>query len=197
MGARADFPFTGYRAALLAGNVELVEGHSATPTGGTFVIDTVVYHSGANPPQLGQPLQIFIKSTGLGQLNVRAVIQEAYEAEARGLSPNDVVREILVAGRPTTVPLGTPEDAESLRRRYEVLREAIATEEHGSWTRTQSKPRSPSGRAFEARLSGKADLYRFRCVDNRRESNSRSQPTGDFDFDRSRERVRLAAVGSS
>jgi hypothetical protein len=46
--------------------VELVEGHSATPTGGTFVIDTVVYHSGANPPQLGQPLQIFIKSTGLG-----------------------------------------------------------------------------------------------------------------------------------
>jgi hypothetical protein len=41
------------------------------------------------------------------------------------------VREILIAGRPTTVPLGTPEDAESLRRRYEVLREAIATEEHG------------------------------------------------------------------
>jgi hypothetical protein len=66
VGARVDFPFTGYRAALLAGNVELVEGHSATPTGGTFVIDTVVYHSGANPPQLGQPLQIFIKSTGLG-----------------------------------------------------------------------------------------------------------------------------------
>jgi hypothetical protein len=73
VGARADFPFTGYKAALLAGNVELVEGHSATPTGGTFVIDTVVYSSGANPPQLGQPLQIFLKSTGFGQVNVRAV----------------------------------------------------------------------------------------------------------------------------
>lgn len=73
VGARADFPFTGYKAALLAGSVELIEGHSATPTGGTFVIDTVVYSSGANPPQLGQPLQIYIKSTGFGQVNVRAV----------------------------------------------------------------------------------------------------------------------------
>jgi hypothetical protein len=73
VGARADYSFTGYKAALLAGNVELVEGHSATPVGGTFVIDTVVYSSGANPPQLGQPLQIFVKSTGFGQVDVAAV----------------------------------------------------------------------------------------------------------------------------
>jgi hypothetical protein len=43
VGARADYSFTGYKAALLAGNVELVEGNSATPVGGTFVIDTIVY----------------------------------------------------------------------------------------------------------------------------------------------------------
>jgi len=73
VGARADYEFTGYKAALLAGNVELVEGHSATPVGGTFVIDTVVYSSGANPPQLGQPLQIFVKSEGFGQVDVAAV----------------------------------------------------------------------------------------------------------------------------
>jgi hypothetical protein len=73
VGARADESFTGYKAALLAGNVELVEGHSATPVGGSFAIDTVVYSSGANPPQLGQPLQIFVKSEGFGQADVAAV----------------------------------------------------------------------------------------------------------------------------
>ncbi len=73
VGARADESFTGYKAALLAGNVELVEGHSATPVGGTFTIDTVVYSSGANPEQLGQPLQVFVKSTGFGQVDVAAV----------------------------------------------------------------------------------------------------------------------------
>jgi hypothetical protein len=50
---------------------------------------------------------------------------------ARGLSLNEVVREILIAGRPKTVPSGIAEDAESLRKQYEVLREAIASEEHG------------------------------------------------------------------
>ncbi len=73
VGARADYEFTGYKAALLAGNVELVEGHRATPVGGTFVIDTIVYSSGANPAQLGQPLQIFVKSVGFGQVDVAAV----------------------------------------------------------------------------------------------------------------------------
>jgi hypothetical protein len=73
IGARADESFTGYKAALLAGNVELVQGNSATPVGGTFVIDTIVYSSGSNPPQLGQPLQIFVKSTGFGQADVAAV----------------------------------------------------------------------------------------------------------------------------
>jgi hypothetical protein len=52
---------------------KLVEGNSATPVGGTFVIDTVVYSSGSNPPQLGQPLQIFVKSERFGQVDVDAV----------------------------------------------------------------------------------------------------------------------------
>ncbi len=73
VGARADYPFTGYKAALLAGGVVLAEGNSATPVGGSFAIETLVYSSGANPAQLGQPLQIFIKSTGFGQVNVDAV----------------------------------------------------------------------------------------------------------------------------
>src|SRR5580698_4999505 len=67
VGARADFPFTGYVAALLAGNVTLAAGNKATPVAGTFVTEVVVYQSGANPPQLGQALQIFVKSVGTGQ----------------------------------------------------------------------------------------------------------------------------------
>jgi hypothetical protein len=73
VGARADYPFTGYTAALLAGNVIVAAGNSATPVGGTFVIDVVVCESGANPPQLGQPLQIFVKSTGTGEADIAAV----------------------------------------------------------------------------------------------------------------------------
>jgi hypothetical protein len=73
VGARADYPFTGYEAALLAGGTVLAKGSSATPVGGKFVIETIVYSSGAAPPQAGQPLQIFIKSTGFGQVNVDAV----------------------------------------------------------------------------------------------------------------------------
>ena len=73
VGARADYPFTGYRATLLAGNVLLATGNSATPVGGSFTTDTVVYQSGPAPAQLGQPLQIFIKSIGFGQVDVSAV----------------------------------------------------------------------------------------------------------------------------
>jgi len=70
IGARADYPFTGYLAALLAGNVVLASSNAATPVGGNFVTDVVVSKSGANPAQLGQPLQILVKSVGAGQVNV-------------------------------------------------------------------------------------------------------------------------------
>jgi len=73
VGARADYPFTGYLAALMAGNVTVAASHSATPVGGTFVSDVIEYKSGATPAQLGQPLQIFVKSVGTGQVDVAKV----------------------------------------------------------------------------------------------------------------------------
>ncbi len=73
VGARADYVFTGYAASLLAGNVLLASGHKATPVGGTFVTEVIVYQSGATPAQLGQPLQILITSTGNGQVNIAGV----------------------------------------------------------------------------------------------------------------------------
>jgi hypothetical protein len=73
VGARADYVFTGYAASLLAGNVTLASGHKATPVGGTFLTEVVVYESGATPAQLGQPLQILITSTGDGQVDVAGV----------------------------------------------------------------------------------------------------------------------------
>ena len=73
VGARADIPFTGYLAALLAGNVTLASRNAATPVGGNFVTDVIVAKSGANPPQLGQPLQILVKSIGTGQVDISSV----------------------------------------------------------------------------------------------------------------------------
>jgi hypothetical protein len=73
VGARADLVFTGYVAALLAGNVTLASGHRATPVGGTFVTEVVAFESGPTPAQLGQPLQILITSTGNGQVNIAGV----------------------------------------------------------------------------------------------------------------------------
>ena len=73
VGARADTTFTGYLAGLVAGNDLVARGNSATPVGGDFVIETITYNSGAAPPQLGKPLQIFIKSLGTGQVSVAAV----------------------------------------------------------------------------------------------------------------------------
>jgi hypothetical protein len=70
IGARADYPFTGYVASLLAGNVVLASSHKATPLGGTFVKEVVGYESGAAPAQLGQRLQIRITSMGEGQVNI-------------------------------------------------------------------------------------------------------------------------------
>lgn len=83
VGARADYPFTGYLTALLAGNVTLASRNAATPVGGSFVTDVVLYKSGANPAQLGQPLQILLKSVGTGQVDVASVSLTATpEAEA-------------------------------------------------------------------------------------------------------------------
>lgn len=73
VGARADYPFTGYMASLLAGNVKLASSNSATPAGGTFVTDVVVYNSGTSPAQLGKPLQILVRSLGTGQVNISGV----------------------------------------------------------------------------------------------------------------------------
>jgi hypothetical protein len=73
VGARADYVFTGYLAALLARNVTLVSGHRATPVGGNFVTEAVAYESGATPAQLGQPLQILITSTGAGTVDIQNV----------------------------------------------------------------------------------------------------------------------------
>jgi hypothetical protein len=73
VGARADNPFTGYTASLLAGNVLLASGHPATPVAGTFVTDVVAYQSEATPAQLGQPLQILITSSGDGQVDILSV----------------------------------------------------------------------------------------------------------------------------
>jgi hypothetical protein len=77
VGARADYPFTGYLAALLAGNATLASRNAATPLGGTFVTDQVAYQSGANPAELGQPLQILVKSIGTGQVDISGVLLTA------------------------------------------------------------------------------------------------------------------------
>lgn len=64
VGARLDFPMAGYTIALIAGNVILDVSSSLVPTPGTFLTDTIVYHSGANPAQLGQSLTIQLSGTG-------------------------------------------------------------------------------------------------------------------------------------
>jgi hapalindole biogenesis HpiC1 cyclase-like protein len=74
IGARDDEVFTGYTATLAAGNVTLVSGNSAIPLGGKFVNEVIMYNSGSTPPQLGQPLQVFVGSMGTGQMNVSDVI---------------------------------------------------------------------------------------------------------------------------
>jgi hypothetical protein len=59
---------------LAAGNVTLASGNSAIPLGGKFVNEVIMYNSGPTPPQLGQPLQVFVGSIGTGQMNVSDVI---------------------------------------------------------------------------------------------------------------------------
>jgi len=73
VGALSDEVFTGYYSALGAGNATLASGDAAIPLGGKFVNDVIVYDSGSSPAQLGQPLQILIKSVGTGQVNISNV----------------------------------------------------------------------------------------------------------------------------
>ena len=74
VGARADYPFTGYEATLMAGNVVVAAGNKSTPVGGGFATEVLTYSSGATPAQLGKPLQILIKSLGTGTVDVSAVV---------------------------------------------------------------------------------------------------------------------------
>lgn len=64
---------TGYVAALMAGGITLVSDSSLKPAPGTFLEETIVYNSGPNPPQLGRPLVIFVKSLGNGQVDIDKV----------------------------------------------------------------------------------------------------------------------------
>lgn len=63
------YPFTGYMAALMAGNVVLASDNTLSPAPGTWLTDVIVLKTGAARPQLGQPLQIFVKSFGTGQVD--------------------------------------------------------------------------------------------------------------------------------
>jgi hypothetical protein len=70
VGHRADFAFTGYFAALMAGNVVLAYDNSLSPAAGTFQTDVIVYKTGNSPPQFSQPITIFVKSFGTGQVDI-------------------------------------------------------------------------------------------------------------------------------
>jgi hypothetical protein len=74
LGGRADsIPFTGYTAALMAGNIVLASDGSRSPAPGYFTDEVITYTSGQHPPQLGKPLQIFVISKGTGQVSVNNV----------------------------------------------------------------------------------------------------------------------------
>jgi len=69
VGARADEPFTGYVATLLAGGMPIAIDDTLKPAPGTFLEDVMVYKSG--PTLLvGQLLAISIRSVGTGQVSI-------------------------------------------------------------------------------------------------------------------------------
>jgi hypothetical protein len=70
IGQRADYPFTGYEASLVAGNVVLVSDSHLWPAPGTFVSDVIVFKSGPSPAQSGQPIRILVRSVGKGEVDV-------------------------------------------------------------------------------------------------------------------------------
>lgn len=73
VGQQLGIAMTGYVAALMAGGITLVSDSSLKPAPGTFLEETIVYNSGPNPPQLGRPLVIFVKSLGNGQVDIDKV----------------------------------------------------------------------------------------------------------------------------
>jgi hypothetical protein len=77
IGQRADVPFTGYVASLMAGNVTLASDNSLLPAPGTFLTDVIVFRSGPYPLLVGRPLQILVKSVGTGEVDVDKVSLEA------------------------------------------------------------------------------------------------------------------------
>jgi len=70
VGQQLGIALTGYVAALMAGGVTLASNNSLKPAPGTFLEETIVYDSGPNPPQIGRPLLIFVKSFGNGQVDI-------------------------------------------------------------------------------------------------------------------------------
>lgn len=66
IGWNNNDPFAGYIVQLRAGGVLLAEDDSSrTPAQGTFLTSTVRYTSGADHPQLGQPLEVRLLSPGI------------------------------------------------------------------------------------------------------------------------------------
>lgn len=66
VGNRLDIPFAGYIVQLRAGGVTLAEDNSSqSPAPGTFVTATVTYTATSTDPQLGQPLEIWLRSPNI------------------------------------------------------------------------------------------------------------------------------------
>jgi hypothetical protein len=71
LGQQLGIGFPSYVAALGAANgATLASDSSLNPARGTFLEETIVYNSGSNPPQAGLPLVIFVKSYGVGQVDI-------------------------------------------------------------------------------------------------------------------------------
>ncbi len=66
VGHRLDESFAGYRMQLRAGGVVLAEDDSTqSPAPGEFVTARVTYYASPSDPQLGQPLEIWLRSPGV------------------------------------------------------------------------------------------------------------------------------------
>jgi hypothetical protein len=74
VGHRADHPYNGYVATLLAGSTAVASDDSSlNPAAGTFLEDTITYSTGPTPALRGQLLAISIKSVPPGQVNIANV----------------------------------------------------------------------------------------------------------------------------
>jgi hypothetical protein len=73
IGQQLGIALTGYVAALRADHVTLASDNTLLPAPGKFLDEVIVYSSGPNPPQIGQPLTISVKGVGNGQVDVANV----------------------------------------------------------------------------------------------------------------------------